>query len=44
MTDTQAADVETFDFKGTGVRSVVCGSIDHQITFLLVHNVAYNNI
>ena len=39
MTDTQATDVVTFDFKGTGVRCVVCGTIDYQINFL-VHNVA----
>ena len=40
MTDTQATDVVTFDFKGTGVRSVVCATIDNQMNFWLVHNVA----
>ena len=40
MTDTQATDVVTFDFKGTGVRCVVCGTIDYQMNFFLVHNVS----
>ena len=40
MTDTQATDVVTYDFKGTGVRCVVCRSIDYQINFFLEHNVA----
>ena len=40
MTDTQATDVVTFDFKGTGVRCVVCGTIDYQMNFCLVHNVS----
>ena len=30
----------TFDFKGTGVRCVVCGTIDYQMNFFLVHNVS----
>ena len=40
VTDTQATDVVTFDFKGTGVRCVVCGTIDYQMNFFLVHNVS----
>ena len=42
MTYTQATDVVTFDFKGTGVRCIVCGpgTIDYQTNFDLVHNVA----
>ena len=40
MTDTQATDVVTFDFKGTCVRCVVCATIDYQMNFCLVHNVA----
>ena len=40
MTDTQTTDVVTFDFKGTGVRCVVCSTIDYQMNFVLVHNVA----
>ena len=40
MTYTQTTDVVTFDFKGTGVRSVVYGTIDYQMNFVLVHNVA----
>ena len=32
--DTQATDVVIFDCKGTGVRCVVCGSIDYQMNFL----------
>ena len=39
MLETQATDV-TFDFKGTGVYCVVCGTIDYQMEFVLVHNVA----
>ena len=31
MTGTQATDVVTFDFKGTGVRCVVFGTFDYQI-------------
>ena len=33
MTDTQATDVVNFDFKGTGVRCIVCGTTDYQINF-----------
>ena len=33
MTETQATDLVTFDFKGTGVRCVVCGTIDYQMKF-----------
>ena len=40
MTDTQATDVVTFDFKGTVVRCVVCGTIDYQMNFFLVHSVS----
>ena len=40
MTDTQATDIVTFDFEGTGVRCVVCGTIDYKMNFFLVHNVA----
>ena len=32
MTDTQGTYV-TFDFKGTGVRCVVCGTIYYEINF-----------
>ena len=31
--DTQAIDVVTFDFKGTGVRCFVSGSNDYQMNF-----------
>ena len=40
MPDTQATDVVTFDFKGTGVHCVVCVTIGYQINFFLVHNVS----
>ena len=30
MTDTQVTDVVTFDFKGTGVRCIVCGTIGYK--------------
>ena len=41
MKDTHATDAVAFDFKGTGVRCVVCGTFDlYQMNFLLVHNVA----
>ena len=40
MTYTQTTDVVIFDFKGTGVRCVVYGTIDYQMNFVLVHNVA----
>ena len=33
MTDTQAIDVLTFDFKGARVRGFVSGSTDYQINF-----------
>ena len=33
MTDTQAIDVVTFDFKGTTVRCFVSGSNDYQVKF-----------
>ena len=33
MTDTQAIDVVTFDFKGTRVRCFVSGSNDYQVKF-----------
>ena len=38
MRDTQATDVMTFDFKGTGVRFVVCGTYDYQMNFFSVKN------
>ena len=31
MTDTQAIDVVTFDFKGTTVRYLISGSTDYQM-------------
>ena len=34
----------TFDFKGTGVRCVVCGTIDYQMKFFLVHNVSKSSM
>ena len=40
MTDTQATDVVTFDFKGTGVRCDVSGTIDYHMNFFLVHYVS----
>ena len=40
MTYTQATDVVTFDLKGTGVRCIVCGTIDYQMNFVLAHNFA----
>ena len=39
MTDTQATDFVTFDFMGTGVHCVICGTIDYQTNFVFVHNV-----
>ena len=33
MTDTQAIDVVTFDFKGTHVRCFFSGYTDHQMDF-----------
>ena len=38
--DTQVSDVVTFDFKCTGVRCVVCVTLDYQMNFFLVNNVA----
>ena len=38
MTDTQAIDVVTFDFKGTHVRSFVSGSSGHQMDYFLGGN------
>ena len=40
MTDTQAVDAVTFDFKGTHVRCILCGSTDYQMKFINVHNIA----
>ena len=40
MTNTQATIVLTFDVKGTGVRCVVCGTIEYRINFFFVQNVA----
>ena len=34
MTDSQTIDVVTIDFKGTGVRCVVCGSNDYPMNFI----------
>ena len=40
ITDTQATDVVTFDFEGSGFRCVVCGTIDYEMIFAYMHNVA----
>ena len=40
MTDSHKLDVVTFDFEGTGVRCIVCGSNDYPMNFTLMHNVA----
>ena len=40
MTDTQAIDVVTFDFKGTCVRCFVGGSTDYQMNLSLMQNVS----
>ena len=40
MTDTQASDVVTFDFKGTCVHCVVYGTFEYQMNFFLLHYVA----
>ena len=40
MTDTQAIDVVTFDFKGTGVSCFVSGSTDYQMNLFLLQNVS----
>ena len=34
--NTQAIDVVTFQFKGTGVHCVVCGSTDYRMNFFFV--------
>ena len=36
MTDTQAIDVVTFDFKGTRIRCFVRGSTDYKNEFIFV--------
>ena len=38
MTDTHATDVMTFAFKGTGVRFVVCGTVDYPMKFISVQS------
>ena len=38
MTDTQAIDVVTFDFKGTRVRCFVSGSTDYQMNLSELQN------
>ena len=40
MTETQAIDVVTFDFKGTRVRYFASGSTDYQINVSKVHIVS----
>ena len=40
MTDTQAIDVVTFDFKGTRVRCFVSRSADYQMNVSYVQNVS----
>ena len=40
VTDKQASNVVTFDFKGTCVRCVVYGTFEYQMNFFLLHNVA----
>ena len=40
MKDTQATHGVTFYFMGAGVRCVACGTIDYQMNFCLVQNVA----
>ena len=40
MTDTQAIDVVTFDFRGTRVRCFVSGSTDDQMNISWVKNVS----
>ena len=39
MTDTQAIDVVTFDFKGICVGGLVSGSTDYQMNLSLLQNV-----
>ena len=40
MTDTQAIDVVTFDFKGTHVRCFVSGSTGYQMNLYWLQNVS----
>ena len=40
MTDTQAIDVVTFDFRGTRIRCFVRGSTDYQMNLSLLQNVS----
>ena len=40
MTDTQAIDVVTFDFKGTRVRCFVSGSTGYQMNLSWLQNVS----
>ena len=40
MTDSQATDFVTLDFKGSYVCYFAIGSTDHQMYFFSVHNVA----
>ena len=40
MTDKQAIDVVTFDFKGIRVRCFVSGSIDYQMNLSSLQNVS----
>ena len=40
MTDTQAIDAVTFDFKGTCVRCFVSGSTDYQMNLSLLKKVS----
>ena len=40
MTDSQATDLLTFDFKGSRVCYFAVGSTDHRMNFILVHYVA----
>ena len=40
MTDSQATDFVTFDFKGPCVCYFAVGSTDHRMNFCLVHNAA----
>ena len=40
MTDTQAIDVVTFDFRGTRIRLIVRGSTYYQMNLSLLQNVS----
>ena len=40
MTETQAIDVVTFDFKGARVRCFISSSTDYQINFFKLQNVS----